>query len=43
MDRPKSPARVKIIIAFILDSDSLYIRNIAIQIRKIPIILWRKG
>ena len=41
--KPRSPAKENIIIAFILDSFSFKTRNIAIQIRKIPIMRWRKG
>lgn len=40
---PRKPARMKIMVAFILDSFSFKIRRIAIQIRRKPIIRWRKG
>ena len=40
---PKKPAMMKIRIAFVLDSFSLYIRKIDIQIRKNAIIRWRNG
>jgi len=42
-DRPRNPARMKIRVAFILDSFSVVIKKIAIQIRNSPIILWMKG
>lgn len=40
---PRKPARMKIMVAFSLDSFSLRIRRNAIQIRRKPIILWRNG
>ena len=40
---PRKPARVKIIIAFILPSFSWRIKRITIQIRNIPSILSMKG
>ena len=41
--KPKNPARRKIIVAFILDSFSWRINNIAIQIKNSPNILSMKG
>ena len=38
VERPRNPERMKIIVALILDSFSLRIRKIAIQIRRKPII-----
>ncbi len=40
---PRNPARMKIRIAFVLDSFSLQTKNIDIQIRKNAIIRWKKG
>lgn len=41
--RPKNPASRNMMVAFIFDSRSFRIRRIAIQIRRIPIILWSSG
>ena len=40
---PRKPANMKMRIAFVLDSFSLYIKNIDIQIRKNAIMRWRNG
>ncbi len=40
---PRNPAKMNMIIAFILDFLSFEIRSIAIQIRRMPIMRWRKG
>lgn len=43
VDSPRNPAKIKIRTAFVLDSFSLYIRKIEIQIRKNAIMRWKKG